>query len=158
MQANLRHLSLAAQTRYYTGLKSVEPNDSLPSHRNKSQETKSSNPRRNQNSRLESKTKHDTNQKSIQKFCEIHGKCNQSTAQCEVIKKQKNEYQDNKNNKDKNKQNNRPKYNTRSNAKKKEENNTMTNNNNNDASNVDSEINQIEEIFNVQDLHKKLVT
>jgi hypothetical protein len=27
VQANLRHLSLAAQTRYYTGLKSVKPSD-----------------------------------------------------------------------------------------------------------------------------------
>jgi hypothetical protein len=28
VQANLRHLSLVAQTRYYTGLRSVEPSDS----------------------------------------------------------------------------------------------------------------------------------
>ena len=28
VQANLHHLNLTAQTRYYTGLKSVEPNDS----------------------------------------------------------------------------------------------------------------------------------
>ena len=45
VQASLRHLNLAAQTRYYTGLKSVEPNDNT-SHRNKSQESKSSNHRR----------------------------------------------------------------------------------------------------------------
>jgi hypothetical protein len=34
VQANLRHLILAAQTRYYTGLKNVEPNDQ-PQHCNK---------------------------------------------------------------------------------------------------------------------------
>jgi hypothetical protein len=37
VQANLRHLSLAAQTRYYTGLRSVEPNDSTV-HRNKTRD------------------------------------------------------------------------------------------------------------------------
>jgi hypothetical protein len=43
--ANLRHLSLAAQTRYYTGLGNIEPNEDA-SHRNKIQETKTSHQRK----------------------------------------------------------------------------------------------------------------
>ena len=38
VQANLRHLNLAAQTRYYTGLKNVEPSEQ-PTYRNKLQES-----------------------------------------------------------------------------------------------------------------------
>jgi hypothetical protein len=38
IHGNLRHLSLAAQTRYYTGLGNIEPNENA-SHRNKIQET-----------------------------------------------------------------------------------------------------------------------
>ena len=69
------------------------------------------------------------NEPRLQKYCEIHGKCNHSTAQCELIQKQRNEYKEknNKNNKDKN-ANERPRYNTRSNTqnnKKREENNNL---------------------------------
>jgi hypothetical protein len=51
--------------------------------------------------------------------------------------------------KDKNSE--RPRYNTRSITKKKEENNNLSNNPNNDSSDVESEIHQIEEIFNIND-------
>jgi hypothetical protein len=46
-QANLRHLSLAAQTRYYIGLKSVKPNGPA-SHRNKPNNIEVSNLRKNE--------------------------------------------------------------------------------------------------------------
>ena len=156
MQANLRHLNLAAQTRYYTGLKSVEPNDNT-SHRNKSQESKSSNHRRTQTSQSGMKSKINATPKigKSQKYCEIHGKCNHTTAQCEVIQKQRTEYQNRpseKNNKNKN--NDQPRYNTRSNAKKqgREENNNLSIKNQSDeSSSASSELNQIEEIFNIND-------
>ena len=48
VQANLRHLSLAAQTRYYTGLKSVESSEPS-SHRNKMRNGKIINPQKNKN-------------------------------------------------------------------------------------------------------------
>jgi len=155
VQANLRHLSLAAQTRYYTGLKSVEPND-LASHRGKPHEVKSSNVRRTQNSQSGIKPKIDTNQKTgrSQKYCEIHGKCNHTTSQCEVIQKQRNDYHErnsNKNNKEKN--NDKARYNTRSVTKRqnREENNNLTINPQNDDNSIgNSGINQIEEIFSIQ--------
>jgi hypothetical protein len=126
VQANLRHLSLDAQTRYYTGLKSVEPNDSTSLHRNKMRETKTSNQRKSEN--LNNKPKNDKNSSRNQKYCEIHGKCNHSTAQCEAIQKQQSEYQGRINNKKITEKNaDRPKYNTHSNTKKQnqEENNNL---------------------------------
>ena len=159
VQANIHHLNLAAQTRYYTGLKSVEPND-ITSHRNKSHEAKSPN-RRAQTSQSGVKPKINANSKTgkSQKYCEIHGKCNHTTAQCEVIQKQREEYKgrinnNNKNIKDKN--NERPKYNTRSNSQKNwEDNNNISINSNDEASDANSEINHIEEIFNIQDSEEK---
>jgi hypothetical protein len=48
IQANLQHLSLAAQTRYYTGLKSVKPE--MPAfNQNKPRETKMSDVLKNEN-------------------------------------------------------------------------------------------------------------
>jgi hypothetical protein len=75
VQANLRHLSLAAQTRYYTGLKNVEPNDQ-PQHRNKFQEKKPTNHRPKQGSQARNKSKKTrmkkvtTHRKNIVKFTE----------------------------------------------------------------------------------------
>jgi plasmid rolling circle replication initiator protein Rep len=48
VQANLQHLSLAAQTRYYTGLKSVKP-EMPASNQNKPRETKMSGFLKNEN-------------------------------------------------------------------------------------------------------------
>ena len=139
IQANLRHLSLAAQTRYYTGLKSVEP-DGPASHRHKPNEIKVSNLRKNDNN------KNKTNKPNgFQKHCDIHGKCNHTTAQCEVIKKHREEYRTKNNATDKNskeKNSDRPRYNTRSNAaKKREENNVISNQPSDDISDTNSELN-----------------
>jgi hypothetical protein len=103
LQANLKHLNLAAQTRFYTGLTNVEPNEQ-PQHCNKFQEKKSSNHCPSQGCQARNKSKPDTNEKSnnrLQKYCEIHRKCNHTTAQCEVIQKHQTKYQrrpSNKNN------------------------------------------------------------
>jgi hypothetical protein len=60
VQANLHHLSLAAQTRYDTGLKSEEPIDPVP-HRDKLSDSKVSNLRTNQNFQLNVKSKNKAN-------------------------------------------------------------------------------------------------
>jgi hypothetical protein len=147
VHANLRHLSLAAQTRYYIGLDNTEPNE-LASHRNKPRESKRTNLRKNENQKIQPKNDKNTNR--TQKFCEIHGKCNHSTNQCEVIRKQRDEYKTSASNKkDNNKeQPSKPnKYATRSTTRKKEQNNTITDTNKDDSSDTESEINHIEEIF-----------
>jgi hypothetical protein len=93
VQANLRYLSLAVQSRYYTRLKSVEHNDLSTNRSNKPQGTKSSNNNRNQNSLPGMKQKAKPNSKNrSQKYCELHGKCNYTTSQCKVIQKQREEY------------------------------------------------------------------
>jgi hypothetical protein len=145
-----------AQTRYYTGLKNVEPNVQ-PQHRNKFQEKKPTNHRPSQGSQAGNKSKPDTNGKSNnrpQKYCEIHGKCNHTTAQCEVIQKLQTEYQSRPSNKNNSKNNEQLKYNTRSNAKKenrKENNNLALTNHSDEASSINSENNHIEEVFQVED-------
>jgi predicted aspartyl protease len=88
----------------------------------------------------------------------MHGKCNHTTAQCEIIKKQRDEYRAKRNvNKterhNKEKSPVRQRYNTRSNAKKREENNAISNQSHDDVS-VSSEINQIEEVFVLHDRKK----
>jgi hypothetical protein len=157
VQANLRHLSLAAQTRYYTGLKSVEPNDQS-TNQIKPQGTKSSNNNRNQNSQPGMKQKTDPNLKNrSQKYCELHGKCNHTTLQCKVIQKQCEEYKNRPNDKNnKNQKNEQHRYNTRSNTKKnREENNNLSLKNQSDeVSSTGSKVNHIEEIFQVQDTNK----
>jgi hypothetical protein len=53
----------------------------------------------------------------------------------------------------------RPKYNTRSHTRKKQEqNNSLTTNQTNDASDAELEINHIEEVFHLQDLDTKIDT
>jgi hypothetical protein len=49
VHANLHHLSLAAHTRYYTGLGNIEPNENA-SNQNKIQETKTSHQRKGKHS------------------------------------------------------------------------------------------------------------
>jgi hypothetical protein len=93
VQANLRHLSLSAQTQYYTGLKNVEFTEANP-NRNKTNDNQNPNQQKNRNPTAVSKTNTDTGNKSSQshKFCEIHGKCGHTTSQCKVILKQRSEY------------------------------------------------------------------
>ena len=82
---------------YYTGLKNIEPNEQ--STNRKLQETKPKNLRHNHPN---NKTKVNANGKRdnrMQKYCEIHGKCNHTTAQCEVIQKHRTEYQNRPNDK-----------------------------------------------------------
>jgi hypothetical protein len=81
--------SLAAQTRYYTGLGNIEPNENA-SHRNKIQETKTSHQRKGEHSANKIKPNKPLNRS--QKYCEIHGKCNHSSSQCDMIRKQREEY------------------------------------------------------------------
>jgi hypothetical protein len=153
VQANLRHWSLTAQTRYYTRLKSVEPSDLVP-HCNRN-DSKGSNPRKNQNSQGNNKAKSEANPKTAQtqKYFEVHGMCNYTISQCEVVQKQRNEYREQSRNKD-NKNNNNPRYNTRSTTKKQSwgENNNLTINSRSEENSVgNSEINHIKEIFCVQE-------
>jgi hypothetical protein len=56
VQANLQHLSLATQTRYYTGLKIVEFS-SQPTFQNPSCDTKISSSHKNENSKLKNDKK-----------------------------------------------------------------------------------------------------
>jgi hypothetical protein len=104
------------------------------------------------------KQKTDQNLKNrSQKYCELHGKCNHTTSQCKVIQKQLEEYKNCPNDKNnKNQKNEQHRYNTRSNTKKNcEENNTLSLKNQSDeASSTGSEVNHIEEIFQVQDTNK----
>jgi hypothetical protein len=98
IHANLHHLSLAAQTRYYTGLGNIEPNENA-SHQSKIQETKTSHQRKGKHSAHKIKPNKPLNQN--QKYCEIHGKCNPSSSQCDMIRKQCEEYKSTTNNKNK---------------------------------------------------------
>jgi hypothetical protein len=66
VQANLCHLSLAAQTRYYTGLKSVESSEPT-SHQNKMRDGKTNNPQKNETG----KTKNPKANRNY-KYCNIH--------------------------------------------------------------------------------------
>jgi predicted metal-binding protein len=78
-----------------------------------------------------------------------------------MIRKQREEYKSSTNNKNKKKEKNldRPKYNIRSHTRKKQEqNNSLTANQTNDASDVESEINHIEEVFHLQDSDTKINT
>jgi hypothetical protein len=96
-----------------------------------------------------------------QKCCKIHGKCNHSSSQCDMIRKQREEYKSTTNNKNQKKRKNldHPKYNTRSHTcKKQEQNNSLTTNQTNDASDAESEINHIEEVFHLQDSETKIYT
>jgi hypothetical protein len=63
VQANLRHLSLAAQMRYYTGLKSVKP-EMPASNKNKPHETKTSSVPKNEKVKFNN-DKHKTNISSL---------------------------------------------------------------------------------------------
>jgi hypothetical protein len=84
----------------------------------------------------------------------LHGKCNHTTSQCKVIQKQREEYKNCPNDKNsKNPKNEQNRYNTHSNSKKNcEENNTLSLKNQSDeVSSTGSEVNHIEEIFQVQD-------
>jgi hypothetical protein len=85
VQANLRHLSLAAQTRYYTGLRKIESSEPV-SNRPKSDKT-APNVRKTETPKAK-----DPKSNGNHKYCDIHGKCNHTTAQCEIIEKQRDEY------------------------------------------------------------------
>jgi hypothetical protein len=99
VHTNLHHLSLAAQTRFYTGLVNIEPNENA-FHWNKIQETKTSHQRKGKLSAHKIKPNKPLNRN--QKYCKIHGKFNHSSSQCDAIRKQHEEYKsisDNKNKK-----------------------------------------------------------
>jgi hypothetical protein len=152
IQANLRPLSLAAQIRYYTGLKSVK-HDGLASHQNKPNNAKVSNLRKNEDTNLKKNKPNGS-----QKYCDIHGKCNHTTAQCKVIKKHHEDYRTKNNENDKSsekKNSDQPKYNTCSNASKlQEENKVISNQSSDNASDTNSKLNQIEDIFIIQNQEK----
>jgi hypothetical protein len=93
VHANLHHLSLAAQIRYYTGLGNIEPNEN-DSHQ---KETKTSHQRKGEHSAY--KIKPNKPLKRNQKYCKIHGKCNHSSSQCDMIRKHFEEYKSTTNNK-----------------------------------------------------------
>jgi hypothetical protein len=133
---NLRHLGLAAPTRYYTGLGNIEPNENA-FHRKKIQETKTLRQRKGENS--DHKIKSDKTLNRNQKYCEIHGKCNHSSSQCDAIQKQREEYKSTSNNKNQEKKNlDCLKHNTRSHtSKKQEQNNSLTTNQKNDMSDAE---------------------
>jgi hypothetical protein len=83
--------------------------------------------------------------------CEIHGKCNHTTAHNSKTPQQYYKHNSNNKNANKDKNSERPRFNTQFNTKKKEENDNLSHNPNNDSSDVESEIHQIEEVFNIND-------
>jgi hypothetical protein len=79
------HVLLAGRKLRYMPTCDIEPNKN-GSHRNKIQVTKTSHQRKGENSAQKVKSDKTLNQN--QNFCEIHGKYNHSSSQCDVIQKQ----------------------------------------------------------------------
>jgi predicted aspartyl protease len=125
----------------------------------KIQETKTSHQRKGKHSVHKIKPNKPLNRN--QKYCKIHGKCNHSSSQCDMIQKQHEEYKSTTNNKNQNKKKTLTTWSIirdHIHAKSRNKNSSLTANQTNDTSDSESEINHSEEVFHLQDPETKIET
>ncbi len=134
VKANLKNLNLNEQANYYSSLKKMEdPRDTNRNGRdNNNKNVRGRNVRNNSNGKNNNNNK-SNNRSNGKKYCSIHGNCNHSTKECDIIQREKSSYENKNQNNNNNNNNNRRNNNNRgynvNNRNRSEENNQISDNN-----------------------------
>jgi hypothetical protein len=96
--ANLKYMSLTAQANYFSSLKKLEDNkpnrNGIGNNNNNNRHgNKHNNNNRNQPGNNNNRNSNNNNPNG-KKYCSIHGQCSHSTKECELVKKEKEAYEE----------------------------------------------------------------
>ncbi len=136
VKANLKNLNLNEQANYCSSLKKMEDppsngnNNSDRNNRNTRNRNNGNNRGRNaRNSNNNNNNNNSNNNRSSgKKYCSIHGNCNHSTKECDVIQREKSSNESQSQGNNNNRRNNNRNYNQNSHSRT-EENNQISDNN-----------------------------